>query len=140
MRSETVTTVVDADRETVFSYLSNIENLPKWATEFARRTAYTFTMFQAPGMADELFDSQYESLRREFANIDATFAAVRIRESERHKMLAVRMCGPRVVARLESMGVGAYPTSPDATPTSSSPRSTSRPADLCGIRRSQRKR
>ena len=36
MRSETVTTVVDADRETVFSYLANIENLPKWATEFAR--------------------------------------------------------------------------------------------------------
>jgi hypothetical protein len=130
MRSETVTIVVDADRETVFSYLANIENLPKWATEFARelkceggdykvinglgeffvaihadpdtgvvdmyagpdkermavfptrvvglpdgRTAYTFTMFQGPGMADELFESQYESLRREFANIDAAFAA-----------------------------------------------------------------
>ncbi len=36
MRSETVTTVLDADSETVFSYLANIENLPKWATEFAR--------------------------------------------------------------------------------------------------------
>jgi hypothetical protein len=131
MRSETVTTVLDADRETVFSYLADIENLPKWATEFARelkrdgedykvvnglgefffaihadpdtgvldmyagpdkeqmalfptrvvglpdgRTAYTFTMFQGPGMADELFESQYESLKREFTNIDATFAAL----------------------------------------------------------------
>jgi hypothetical protein len=28
-----------------------------------------------------------------------------IAEAERRKMLAVRMCGPRVVARLESIGV-----------------------------------
>jgi hypothetical protein len=34
------------------------------------RTAYTFTMFQSPGMPDELFDAQYASLRREFANIE----------------------------------------------------------------------
>jgi hypothetical protein len=34
------------------------------------RTAYSFTMFQSPDMPDELFDSQYESLRREFANIE----------------------------------------------------------------------
>ena len=33
-------------------------------------TAYTFTMFQAPGMPDELFESQHASLRREFANIE----------------------------------------------------------------------
>jgi hypothetical protein len=38
------------------------------------RTAYTFTMFQAPGMPNELFESQYESLRREFANIEARFS------------------------------------------------------------------
>jgi len=31
-----VTTVLAADRETVFVYLSDIENLPAWATEFAR--------------------------------------------------------------------------------------------------------
>ena len=31
-------------------------------------------MFKAPGMADELFESQYESLRREFDNIRARFA------------------------------------------------------------------
>jgi hypothetical protein len=129
MRSETVTTVLDAPREAVFDYLAEIENLPSWATEFARelrrdadgylvvnglgefrfeisadratgvvdmfagpdrehmalfptravalpdgRTAYSFTMFQDPEMPDELFDAQYASLRREFANIEATFA------------------------------------------------------------------
>jgi hypothetical protein len=31
-------------------------------------------MFQAPGMPDELFESQHESLRREFGNIAAIFA------------------------------------------------------------------
>jgi hypothetical protein len=34
------------------------------------RTAYSFTMFQAPDMPDELFDAQHESLQREFANIE----------------------------------------------------------------------
>jgi hypothetical protein len=38
------------------------------------RTAYMFTMFQGPGMPDELFQSQYESLKREFDNIRAVFA------------------------------------------------------------------
>jgi hypothetical protein len=130
MRSETVTTVLDADQEAVFSFLADIENLPKWATEFARelkhdganykvvnglgefffvihadratgvvdmyagpdkeqmavfptrvvglpdgRAAYMFTMLQGPGMPDDLFESQYQSLKREFANIDANFAA-----------------------------------------------------------------
>ena len=36
MRSETVTTVLDAPAKEVFDYLSRIENLPEWATEFAR--------------------------------------------------------------------------------------------------------
>ncbi len=129
MRSRTVTTVLPAPKEEVFDYMSSIENLPEWATEFARelrrdengykvinnlgefrfkieadeqtgvidmlagptaeemavfptravglpdgRTAYSFTMFQGPGMPDELFESQYESLKREFANIEARFA------------------------------------------------------------------
>jgi hypothetical protein len=129
MRSRTVTTILPAPRKEVFAYLSSIENLPEWATEFARelrrdadgytvvnnlgrfrfeiradeatgvidmlagpsidrmavfptravglpdgRTAYSFTMFQTPGMPDELFDSQYRSLLREFANIEARFA------------------------------------------------------------------
>jgi hypothetical protein len=38
------------------------------------RTAYSFTMFQAPGMPDSLFDAQHASLQREFANIEAIFA------------------------------------------------------------------
>ena len=129
MRSETVTTILSAPQQQVFEYMSDIEKLPQWATEFARelkregqeykvvnglgefyfeikadpqtgvidmfagpskdemaifptravelpdgRTAVTFTMFQGPGMSDELFDSQRESLRREFANIAAAFA------------------------------------------------------------------
>ena len=39
------------------------------------KSAYTLTMFKAPGMPDELFESQYESLRREFDNIRARFNA-----------------------------------------------------------------
>ena len=129
MISRTVTTVVHAPKERVFTFLSQVENLPKWATEFARElkvedgrtkvvnglgefdfaidadeetgvidmyagpspeelalfptrvvglpggsSAYTFTMFQMPGMPDELFDSQYESLLREFENIEREFA------------------------------------------------------------------
>jgi hypothetical protein len=129
MRSETVTAVLPARQQAVFEYLSDIEKLPEWATEFARelkrdgndykvvnglgefyfeikrdpetgvidmfagptrdqmaifptravalpdgRTAFSFTMFQSPGMPDELFDSQHESLKREFANIAAAFA------------------------------------------------------------------
>jgi hypothetical protein len=124
METRTVTAVIDAPRECVFDYLSRIENLPRWATEFARelryedgraivvnglgeflftieadpetgvidmragptddelslfptrvvalpdgRSAYTFTMFQAPDMPDELFEAQYASLLREFENI-----------------------------------------------------------------------
>ena len=130
MRSETVTTIVDARPHEVFDYISDIENLPKWATEFARqlkrdgddykvvnglgefffeiradadsgtidmfagptkdemavfptrvvalpdgRTAYSFTMFQGPGMPDGLFESQHASLKREFANIERAFAS-----------------------------------------------------------------
>jgi hypothetical protein len=125
MRSETVTTVLPVPRDRVFEYMSDIRNLPEWATEFARelreedgeyrvvnnlgefvfeiradertgvidmyagpsrdqlavfptravalpdgRTSYSFTMFQAPGMPDELFESQHASLKREFENIE----------------------------------------------------------------------
>jgi hypothetical protein len=128
--SRTVTTVLPAPREEVFRYLSDIEKLPEWATEFARElkregdrykvvnnlgeyffeidadpdtgvidmyagpepelmalfptrvvelpgggTAYTFRMFQAPDMPDELFASQHVSLQREFRNIEAVFSA-----------------------------------------------------------------
>ena len=132
MINRTVTAVLDAPKDAVFGYLSKIENLPHWATEFAQelkyedgkatvvnglgefyfsinadaasgvidmyagraedelalfptrviplgedRSAYSFTMFKAPGMPDELFESQCESLRREFDNIRARFATER---------------------------------------------------------------
>jgi hypothetical protein len=128
MTARTVTTVLDAPKAEVFGYLSQVENLPDWASEFARElkyedgkakvvnglgefyfsidahdetgvidmyagpsedelglfptrvvampgggSAFSFTMFQVPGMPDELFDSQYESLLREFENIRRKF-------------------------------------------------------------------
>lgn len=36
MRCQTVTTVLPAPRDAVFKYMSDIEKLPEWATEFAR--------------------------------------------------------------------------------------------------------
>jgi hypothetical protein len=129
MQARTVTAVLDAPREQVFRYLADVENLPAWATEFARelkfedgkakvvnglgefyfsieadpetgvidmyagpteeelavfptrvvglpdgQVAYSFTMFQGPEMPDELFESQYEALLREFDNIRDRFA------------------------------------------------------------------
>ena len=128
MINRTVTAVLDAPKEAVFDYLSKVENLPDWATEFARelkcedgkakvvnglgefyvsiaadaasgvvdmyagptenelalfptrvvglgreKSAYSFTMFKQPGMPDELFESQYASLLREFENIRERF-------------------------------------------------------------------
>ena len=71
----------------VFSQWRRMLRLAHWATRdqlalFPTRvvslpggsSAYSFTMFQGPGMPDELFDAQYESLKREFANIEAAFA------------------------------------------------------------------
>ncbi len=129
MEARTVTAVLDAPREQVFRYLADVENLPDWATEFARelkfedgkakvvnglgefyfsieadpdtgvidmyagpteeelavfptrvvglpggKVAYSFTMFQGPEMPNELFESQYEALLREFDNIRDRFA------------------------------------------------------------------
>jgi hypothetical protein len=129
MRSRTVTTVLDADPHAVFAYMSDIEHLPEWATEFARelhrvgddykvvnglgefffaieadpesgvidmfagptreqmaifptravgladgRTAYSFTMFQAPDMPDDLFEAQHASLERELAGLERILA------------------------------------------------------------------
>jgi hypothetical protein len=129
MINRTVTAVLDAPKQDVFDYLSRLENLPEWATDFAQelkyedgkakvvnglgefffsidadgdtgvidmyagpsedelaffptrvvalgesKSAYSFTMFKAPNLPDDLFESQYESLRREFDNIRARFA------------------------------------------------------------------
>ena len=128
MKSRTVTAVLGAPKDRVFAYLSRVENLPKWANEFARElkyedgkakvvnglgefwfsidadeetgvidmyagpspealalfptrvvplsnesSAFSFTMFQGPEMPDELFESQYQSLSREFENIRREF-------------------------------------------------------------------
>ena len=128
MKSRTVTTVLPAPPDRVFAYLSDIENLPRWATEFARElkvvdgrhkvvnglgefffeiradaesgvidmlagpsndallcfparvvatptggSAFTFTMFQAPGQPDEQFEDQHASLLRELENLKRRF-------------------------------------------------------------------
>jgi len=128
MSTRTVTAVLNAPKEHVFDYLSQVANLPKWASEFARElkyedgkakvvnglgefyvsidadrdtgvidmyagpteselalfptrviampaggSAFLFTMFQGAEMPDELFESQYQSLLREFENIEREF-------------------------------------------------------------------
>ena len=40
MINRTVTAVLDAPKNLVFDYLSKIENLPHWATEFAQELKY----------------------------------------------------------------------------------------------------
>lgn len=128
MISRTVTAVLNAPSGEVFEFLSRVENLPLWATDFAQelkfvdgkawvvnalgefvfridadpatgvidmfagaredemalfptrvvplgagRSAYMFTMFKAPEMPDDLFESQHRSLEREFENIRGRF-------------------------------------------------------------------
>ena len=129
MNHHTVTAVFPVPKERAFAYLAEVENLPRWATEFAREmevvdgrhvvrnglgefvfqiradeatgvidmfagptedemaifptrvvgladgsAAFTFTMFQGPDMSDELFEQQYQSLLREFDNIERELA------------------------------------------------------------------
>jgi hypothetical protein len=130
MKHHTVTATFQAPPEEVFAYLSDVEKLPEWATEFAREvrlvdgrykvvnglgefffeiqadadtgvidmlagphpesllcfptrvvatavggSAFTFTMFQAPGQPDEQFESQHASLLLEFENLRDRFGA-----------------------------------------------------------------
>jgi hypothetical protein len=131
MLTNTVVAILPTPKDKVFSYLSDINNLPRWATEFCQslsvergkhkvhtctgqdlffkidanpvtgtidmyagpteeqmglfptrvvplpngHSAYIFTMFQGPGMSQESFDKQAESLRREFDNIQKHFGA-----------------------------------------------------------------
>lgn len=37
MRSKTETIIVNQSKNTVFSYLASVDNLPEWATEFCQR-------------------------------------------------------------------------------------------------------
>jgi hypothetical protein len=128
MNQRTVTAAFSAPQDEVFAYLAEIQNLPEWATEFARElrlvdgqykvvnglgefffqlhadpatgvidmlagpdqehllcfptrvvatptggSAFTFTMFQAPGQSDQQFESQHASLLREFENLERRF-------------------------------------------------------------------
>ena len=43
MITHTVTAVLDAPKADVFDYLSKIDNLPDWATDFARELKCTST-------------------------------------------------------------------------------------------------
>ena len=129
MNSKTATIMLHAPKDRVFSYLSDVTNLPKWATVFCKEikmidgktkivtpmgelffeiesdkktgvidmyagpnekqmsifparvidmpggaSVILFTMFQTPGMTDEQFNAQYESLLKEFDNIKREFA------------------------------------------------------------------
>ncbi|MFY9299963.1 MAG: hypothetical protein WAO91_02065 [Candidatus Nitrosotenuis sp.] len=130
MNSKTATLILHAPKSAVFSYLSNIENLPEWATIFCKELKKTngkykvvtpasgelffeihadentgvidmyagsnerqmgifpvrvidlpngacvvlFTMFQTPGMSDEQFLAQHQSLLEEFENIKRVFS------------------------------------------------------------------
>src|SRR5213593_297305 len=53
------------------------------------RAAYSFTMFQGPGMPDELFDAQHASLQREFANIEG----VQLKTAQTHQGRVARRAG-----------------------------------------------
>ena len=132
MRHHTVTATFSASQDKVFAYLADIDNLPEWATEFARElklvdgrhkvvnglgefffqiradresgvidmlagpsedtllcfptrvvatpaggSAFTFTMFQAPGQPDQQFETQHASLLREFENLERRFGSGR---------------------------------------------------------------
>ena len=128
MHIRTVSVSVSAPRDTVFHFLADIENLPKWATEFCERLelrqgrwwAYTsqgemlvemetsaspgvidlragpaanqlalfplrvlplsahsalvsFTFIQPPGLPDELYEKQYQSLLVEMQGLVERF-------------------------------------------------------------------
>jgi hypothetical protein len=131
MLTNTVVAILPVPKDEVFAYLSDVNNLPRWATEFCqslkvekgkykvhtctghdllfrieanpaigtidmfagpteeqmgmfptrviplqtRLSAYIFTMFQGPGMSEESFHKQAESLRRELANIEKHFSS-----------------------------------------------------------------
>lgn len=128
MKSRTATLVVNAPKETVFTYLSDVNNLPKWATIFCKELKFVngknkiitpmgelffeitsdrktgvidmfaghterqmdifpvrvldmpggasiiiFTMIQTPGINDEQFQIQYDSLLMEFEILKKEF-------------------------------------------------------------------
>lgn len=128
MNSRTATLILHAPKDQVFSYLADVDNLPKWATVFCRElkkengrnkivtpagelffevesdgktgvidmfagptekmmsmfpvrvlqmpdnsSIVLFTMFQTPGISDGQFEAQYQSLLKEFENVQKEF-------------------------------------------------------------------
>ncbi len=126
MHCETVSTLIKAPHEKTFRYLSSVENLPAWATEFCRRlesvngrhyvespqgrvrfdirsdeqtgvvdflagptdeqmmrwparvvglptgdSLILFTCLHEPGVSEDVFRAQVESLEREMSNVRA---------------------------------------------------------------------
>jgi hypothetical protein len=62
VRNESVTTVLRAPRDEVFEYLSNIENLPDWATEFARELKHEGGRYKVVnGLGEFLFEVRADS-------------------------------------------------------------------------------
>ena len=57
MKHATVTTVLDAPRDEVFQYIADIENLPRWATEFARELKHDADGYRVVnGLGEFCFD------------------------------------------------------------------------------------
>jgi hypothetical protein len=57
MEARTVNAVLDAPKEQVFDFLAEIENLPKWATEFARELKFENGKAKVVNGLGELFFS-----------------------------------------------------------------------------------
>ncbi|HEU6443898.1 MAG TPA: hypothetical protein VFL61_02445 [Gaiellaceae bacterium] len=57
MEARTVTTLIDAPKAPVFDYLSRVENLPDWATEFARELKFVDGQAKVVNGLGELFFS-----------------------------------------------------------------------------------
>ena len=55
MNNRTVTIVVPASKETVFDFLSNVENVPAWATEFCERLKKESGHWKVVTSSGELF-------------------------------------------------------------------------------------
>ena len=55
MNSKTASLVLAASKEKVFSYLSDVENLPKWATEFCRELKQVSGKYKVATPMGEMF-------------------------------------------------------------------------------------
>ena len=143
MHIRTVSISVSSPRDTVFHFLADIENLPKWATEFceclelrqgrwwaytsqgemlvemetgvgtgvidlragpapdklglfplrvlplsARSALVSFTFIQPPGLPDELYEKQYESLRVEMRGLVRRFGGGELHAPDEAPQLA----------------------------------------------------